>query len=114
MCASHIPATEPGTPDALCPTSDSESLTALESAERTMSGMGANLVAKAQMGAGSVATGVDKALAARPESVLVIGDADGAAGAVRDLRAAGVFTGEDADRLALAESRIAQAREVLA
>ena len=34
--------------------------------------------------------------------------------AVRDLRAVGVFTGEDADRLALAESRIAQAREVLA
>lgn len=66
---------------------DSESLAALESAERTMSGMGANLVAKAPMASGSVAAGVDKALAARPESVLVIGDSHAAAGAVRELRA---------------------------
>ncbi len=39
-CASHIPATEPGTPDARCPTSDSESLT-LPSGSRNMSALAA-------------------------------------------------------------------------
>lgn len=68
---------------------DSESLAALESAERTMSGLGANLVAKATVASGSVGAGIDKALAARPESVLVIGDANGAASSVRELRAKG-------------------------
>lgn len=69
--------------------SDSESLAALDSAERTMSSMGANLVAKAAMGSGSVANAVDKALAARPESVLVVSDANSAAGVIRDIRAKG-------------------------
>ena len=68
---------------------DSESMAALDAAERTMTSMGANLVAKAQVSGGSVANSVDKALAAKPESVLVIGDANGAAAAVRDLRAKG-------------------------
>jgi ABC-type branched-subunit amino acid transport system substrate-binding protein len=74
---------------AIVHSSDSESLAALDSAERTMSAMGANLVAKAPMSSGNVATSVDKAMAARPESVLVIGDSNGAAAAVRDLRAKG-------------------------
>jgi branched-chain amino acid transport system substrate-binding protein len=68
---------------------DSESLAALDSAQRTMSSLGANLVANAVMSSGSVAPGVDKALAAKPESVLVIGDSNSAATAVRDIRAKG-------------------------
>jgi len=69
--------------------SDSESMVALESAERTMGGMGANLVAKHVVGSGSVASSVDKTLEKKPESVLVLGDTGGAASAVRDLRAKG-------------------------
>ncbi len=68
---------------------DSESMAALESAERTMSGMGANLVAKNVVHAGSVANSVDKTLEKKPESVLIVDDAGGAASAVRDLRAKG-------------------------
>ena len=66
---------------------DSESLAALDSAMRTMSSMGANVVASAAVASGSVANSVDKVLAAKPELVLVIGDSNGAANAVRDLRA---------------------------
>jgi ABC-type branched-subunit amino acid transport system substrate-binding protein len=62
---------------------DGESLAALESAERTMTSLGANLIYKGPVEA------ADKALAARPESVLVIGDAARAAKAIRDLRAKG-------------------------
>ena len=51
--------------------------------------MGANLVVTAAIGAGRIAVGVDKAIAAKPESLLVIGDANTAAGAVRDARAKG-------------------------
>ena len=69
--------------------SDGESMVALEAAERTMGGMGANLVAKHVVGSGSVASSVDKTLEKKPESVLVLGDAGGAASAVRDLRAKG-------------------------
>lgn len=68
---------------------DSESLTALDSAMRTLPGMGSNVVANASMSSGSVANGVDKVLAAKPAFVLVIGDANGAANAVRDLHAKG-------------------------
>lgn len=68
---------------------DGESLAALDSAGRTMSSIGSNIVSTAPMTSGSVANSVDKVLAAKPESVLVIGDANGAAGAVRDLRAKG-------------------------
>lgn len=68
---------------------DSESLAALDSAQRTMSSLGANVVANAPMSSGSVANSVDKALASRPESVLVIGDSNSAANAVRDIRAKG-------------------------
>jgi len=68
---------------------DSESLAALDSAMRTMSSLGANVVASAGVNSGSVANSVDKVIAAKPESVLVIGDANGAAAAVRDLRAKG-------------------------
>jgi branched-chain amino acid transport system substrate-binding protein len=68
---------------------DPESLAALDSAERTMGGLGANLVAKSALAGGSVATSVDQVLAQKPESVLVISDASGAASAIRDLRAKG-------------------------
>ncbi|MBT9513126.1 MAG: ABC transporter substrate-binding protein [Acidovorax sp.] len=62
---------------------DSESLAALESAENTLNGLGANLVFKGPI------TAPDKALAAKPESLLVIGDARGAASTIRELRAQG-------------------------
>lgn len=68
---------------------DSESVAALDSATRTMSGLGANVVATAAVTAGAAGGGVAKVLAAKPESVLVIADSNGAAGAVRDLRAKG-------------------------
>jgi branched-chain amino acid transport system substrate-binding protein len=68
---------------------DSESLAALDSAIRTMTSTGVNVVANAAFQAGSVASSVDKVLAAAPQSVLVIGDSIGAAGAIRDLRAKG-------------------------
>ena len=68
---------------------DGESLAALDSAERTMGSMGANLLVKAAVNTGNVANSVDKALAAKPESILVIADANGAAGIVRDIRAKG-------------------------
>ena len=69
--------------------SDSESMAALDSAERTMTSLGANLLTKQPMASGSVAISVDKTLSTRPESVLVVGDSTGAAAAVRDLRAKG-------------------------
>ena len=68
---------------------DGESMAALDAAERTMTRLGASLVAKAAIGSGSLANSVDKALAGRPDSILLISDALGAAGAVRDLRAKG-------------------------
>lgn len=68
---------------------DGESLAALDSAQRTITSMGANIVATAGFQAGSVATSVDKVLTAGPQSVLVIGDASSAATAIRDLRAKG-------------------------
>jgi branched-chain amino acid transport system substrate-binding protein len=69
---------------------DPESLEALASAERTTVKLGARLVAKAAAtSSGNVANAVDSSLAASPESVLVIGDANGAASIVRDLRAKG-------------------------
>lgn len=68
---------------------DGESLAALDSAERTMTSAGANLIAKAPLASGSVANSVDKAIAARPESMLIISDAAGAGNAIRDLRAKG-------------------------
>jgi branched-chain amino acid transport system substrate-binding protein len=68
---------------------DGESMAALDSAVRTMTSMGANVVANAGFQSGSVANSVDKVLSATPQSILVIGDANSAAGAVRDLRAKG-------------------------
>ena len=69
--------------------SDSESMAALDSATRTMPSMGANVVISAPVASGSVANSVDKTMAARPESILVIGDSNTAANTVRDLRAKG-------------------------
>ena len=68
---------------------DSESMAALDSAERTMGSMGANLVVKSAVSSGNIANSVDKALSAKPESILIIADANGAAGIVRDIRAKG-------------------------
>ncbi|MGB4116708.1 MAG: ABC transporter substrate-binding protein [Polaromonas sp.] len=62
---------------------DAESLAALDSAERTMHGLGANLVIKASFDA------LDKTVAAKPQSVLLISDPKAAATTIRDLRAKG-------------------------
>jgi ABC-type branched-subunit amino acid transport system substrate-binding protein len=67
--------------------SDGESLAALDSAERTMTSMGANVVSNMAYQSGAVASAVDKVVAASPQSVLVMGDANSAANAIRDLRA---------------------------
>ena len=72
---------------AILHSTDGESLSALDSAERTMTSMGANLVVKAEIGSGSVANSVDKAMGAKPESILVISDFSVAANVVRELRA---------------------------
>jgi len=69
--------------------SDGESLAALDSAERTMTSMGANLLVKSAMSSGSVANSVDKVMDVKPECILVIGDFSVAASVVRDLRAKG-------------------------
>ncbi len=63
--------------------SDTESLSALDAAERTMYGAGTNLVGK--FGFDSV----DKAVNTRPESLLVIGTPLDAAKAIREVRAKG-------------------------
>jgi branched-chain amino acid transport system substrate-binding protein len=68
---------------------DGESMSALDSAQRTMTKLGAVLVGKYAIPTGAVANAVDSALQAKPESILVIGDANSAASTVRDLRAKG-------------------------
>ena len=62
---------------------DPESLAALDSAERTMTSNGANLLAKVPLDA------LDKALAVKPETLLVIGDFKSAAQAIQGLRGKG-------------------------
>lgn len=62
---------------------DAESLAALDSAERTMTSLGANLLIKTPIET------LDKAVAAKPQSVLVISDPKGAAAGIRDLRVRG-------------------------
>ena len=62
---------------------DAESMAALDSAERTMTSLGANLLIKAPL------ESLDKALAVKPQSVLVISDPKGAATSIRDLRTKG-------------------------
>ncbi len=74
---------------AILHSNDGESLSALDAAQRTMSGVGANLLTSAVFSSGALAGSVDKALAPKPEGVLVIGDSQSAASAVRDLRAKG-------------------------
>lgn len=66
---------------------DGESMSALDSAQKTMAKLGAVLVGKYPTPTGAVANAVDSALQAKPESILVIGDANSAANTVRDLRA---------------------------
>ena len=65
---------------AILHSADGESMAALESAERTMTGLGANLLIKTPI------ENVEKALQAKPESVLVISDPKGAATAIKELR----------------------------
>jgi branched-chain amino acid transport system substrate-binding protein len=62
---------------------DSESLSALDAAERTMHGLGSNLVGKAGF------DGLAQLLSARPESMLVIGTPQEAAKAIREVRSKG-------------------------
>jgi branched-chain amino acid transport system substrate-binding protein len=62
---------------------DAESLAALESAERTMTSLGANLLIKVGPDA------LDKAIVVKPQSVLVISDPKVAAATIRDLRTKG-------------------------
>lgn len=66
---------------AILHSADGESLAALEAAERTMTSLGANLLIKTPI------ENIDKALQAKPESVLVISDPKGAATAIKELRA---------------------------
>ena len=65
---------------AILHSADTESMAALESAERTMSALGAQLMIKTPI------ENVAKALQTNPESVLVISDPAGAAVAIKDLR----------------------------
>jgi len=65
---------------------DGESMAALEAADRTMTGLGANILLKTPI------ENVEKALQAKPESVLVISDPKGAATAIKALRT-GLFRG---------------------
>jgi branched-chain amino acid transport system substrate-binding protein len=62
---------------------DADSLSAAEAAERTMTGLGANLVSKAGLDA------LNKALAAAPQSMLVISEPRGAALAIKEARSKG-------------------------
>lgn len=68
---------------------DDESLAALESTTRTMSGLGANLLATASVTKRNVVLSVGKVITKNPESVFVIGNAAITAAAVRELRAQG-------------------------
>ncbi len=68
---------------------DSESQAALDSATRVFTSLGVNLLGKDTLGSAGLAATVDKVLAARPESVLLISDSVAAAPAVRALRAKG-------------------------
>lgn len=65
---------------AILHSADGESMAALEAAERTMTGLGANILIKAPI------ENIDKALQTKPESVLVISDPKGAAIAIKELR----------------------------
>ena len=62
---------------------DAESMAALDSAERTMTSLGANLLIKTTL------DGLDKAVASKPQSVLLISEPKGAATAIRELRTKG-------------------------
>ncbi len=68
---------------------DSESVAALDSAERTLGGLGANMVGKSAVAASNVPVAVADVLGKRPESVLVISESGIAAAAIRELRAKG-------------------------
>jgi branched-chain amino acid transport system substrate-binding protein len=62
---------------------DSESMSALDAAERTMNAMGANLVAKTDL------SNLQRLLSAQPQSILIIGTPQEAAKVIRDARSQG-------------------------
>jgi branched-chain amino acid transport system substrate-binding protein len=68
---------------------DAESKSALESAQKTVVKLGAVLSGSYAVPTGAVAEAVDSALAGKPQSLLVIGDANSAANVIRDVRAKG-------------------------
>ena len=68
---------------------DAESVSALESAQKTVGKLGATLVGTFPVTSGQFAGAVDNALAVKPQSVLVIGDANSAGNVVRDMRVKG-------------------------
>lgn len=68
---------------------DSESQAALDSATRVLTSLGGNLLGKDTLGSAGLAATVEKVLAVKPESVLLISDSIAAAPAVRALRAKG-------------------------
>jgi ABC-type branched-subunit amino acid transport system substrate-binding protein len=74
---------------AIMHSTDGESKSALESAQKAVPKQGATLVGTFPVPTGAVADTVDNVLKAKPESVLVIGDANSAANIVRDLRVKG-------------------------
>lgn len=74
---------------AIMHSTDGESKSALESAQKTVTALGAVLAGTYPVPTGAVADAVDSALKAKAESVLVIGDANSAANIIRDLRAKG-------------------------
>ncbi len=68
---------------------DSESQAALDSATRVITSLGGSLLGNDTLGSAGLAATVDKVIAARPESVLLISDSIAAAPAVRALRTKG-------------------------
>jgi branched-chain amino acid transport system substrate-binding protein len=74
---------------AILHSTDAESKSALESAQKTVVKLGAVLSGTYPVPTGAVAEAVDSALAGKAESLLVIGDANSAASIIRDVRAKG-------------------------
>lgn len=74
---------------AILHSTDAESKSALESAQKTVVKLGAVLSGTYPVPTGAVAEAVDNALAGKAESLLVIGDANSAANVIRDVRAKG-------------------------
>lgn len=72
---------------AILHTGDGEALAAVASAQRSMTRLGAQLIARTVLSGSGVGRDIDQVLAAAPEAVLVVADPAGAAVVVRYLRA---------------------------